>query len=251
MKIIGFENLGNTCYINSVLQCFIYNKDFHELVQFDENLKQLVKIINDEPGKFDLKLFINSFENFKQFEQQDAHEFITIFLDKLKDKFFFYHGQTKTCIKCCNCKTTKFVYEDFNSINLNLNVSVIDSFVNYLKKEINDDPNNLYFCDICKSNQISKKKIILNILPKTLIIVLKRYSSRNEIIINEILNIQENDTVKVYYLKSVINHFGNLQNGHYNTTLINETSNVIIDDNKMFKFSNFKDAYILFYQIKY
>ena len=107
MKILGFENLGNTCYVNSVLQCFIYNEDFQELVKTDTNLAELIKTVNGEPGKFDLKLFINSFGKFKRFEQQDAHEFITDLLDKIKDIYHFYHGQTKNVVKCSNCKTVK------------------------------------------------------------------------------------------------------------------------------------------------
>ena len=246
MKILGFENLGNTCYINSVLQCFIYNKDFQELVKSDTNLSELIKAVNGEPGKFDLKLFINSFENFKMFEPQDAHEFITVFLDKIKDIYHFYHGQTKNVVKCSNCKTVKNTYEDFNSINLNLNESVINSFLEYLKKEINDDPQNLYYCETCKSNQISKKKIILNILPKNLIIVLKRYKVLScNFTIDTVLNIKNGDNIAIYNLKSVINHYGNEINGHYNTTIVDE--NVTIDDNKLFKFSNYNDAYILFY----
>jgi ubiquitin C-terminal hydrolase len=246
MKFIGFENLGNTCYINSVLQCFIYNEDFQELVKLDANLSELIKAVNGEPGKFDLKLFIKSFEKFKQFEPQDAHEFITDFLDKIKDTHHFYHGQTKNVIKCLNCKTEKNTYEDFNSINLNLNLSVVNSFLDYLKKEIQNDPNNLYYCETCKSNQISKKKIILNILPKNLIIVLKRYLIKeNNFIIDTVLNIKNGDNITIYNLKSVINHYGNEINGHYTTTIVDEK--VTIDDNRLFKFCNYNDAYILFY----
>lgn len=248
MKILGFENLGNTCYVNSVLQCFMYNEDFQELVKSDTNLSQLVKILNNEPGKFDLKLFINSFGKFKKFEQQDAHEFITDLLDKIKDTHHFYHGQTKNIVKCTKCKTIKNIYEDFNSINLNVNISVISSFLDYLKNETHNDPDNLYYCETCKCNQISKKKIILNILPKNLIIVLKRYLVKSQdFIIDTVLNIKNGDNIVIYNLISVINHIGNETNGHYTTTIVNEK--VTVDDNRLFKFSNYNDAYILFYSL--
>ena len=248
MKIVGFPNLGNTCYVNSVLQSFIYNKDFQEFINKSEydNLKQLVKLVNGEECNFDMDAFINSFEQFKRFEQQDAHEFITIFLDKFNfEKENIYHGQTKTTIICDCCKNIKDVFETFNSINLDINKNISESFKTYLKSEINDDPDNLYFCDTCKDNKISKKKISLSILPKNLIIVIKRYTLTSLEKIEDTLYINLDSEIKTYKLKSIINHYGNFNYGHYTATL--PEHGVSIDDNQFNNLFDIKNAYILFY----
>ena len=97
MKIVTFSNLGNTCYINSVLQCFIYNSFFQKHVLHELhtciNLIDLSK--NDERVcvVYNLTSFLSFLftkkKQFKQFQQNDAHEFLIEFLDILTQTF---HG---------------------------------------------------------------------------------------------------------------------------------------------------------------
>jgi ubiquitin C-terminal hydrolase len=291
MKITVFPNLGNTCYLNSVLQCFIYNKDFQEILK--EYDSPFVNCLNHIINKIDLnsnneynaclcniKEIIDLFP-FRRFEQQDAHECIIAFLELLIKECPYksspstltdsweklntspcvpiYHGQTKTYIRCLKCKTMKNIFEEFNSINLNIPIessNLIDLFIKYLEKEVHDDSENLYYCETCNSNEIYEKKISLNKLPKVLIIVLKRYTFTGNKIISEVtfgnvLKIRESESndIKEYKLKSIINHTGNLYNGHYtNYNIINDKCLFIDDEYVKIQDYNCKDAYILFYE---
>jgi len=286
MKIPVFPNLGNTCFISSVLQCFIHNKEFKQTLEFVnspfiDELKKVCEIVDTtNDGKF-VAMFYNinnvlDFLPFERFEQQDAHECILLFLelltkdppiilenplngtDDIANPFIgMYYGQTKNSVHCLTCKNNKFVFEDFSSINLNVpleNSSIINLFVKYLEKELHEQEN-LYFCETCNSLNPYEKKINLYKLPKVLIIVLKRYTSNGtkilaDIEIDETLVIKESisGTIKKYHLKGIINHFGNLYNGHY-TNFIHNCAWLNIDDERV-KMDNYdsKNAYILFYE---
>ena len=272
MKINLFPNLGNTCYLNSVLQCFVYNKKFQNFIKeklnvpFVNALKKIIENVDlSDDGEYNAHLlnlnFLMEYFPFKRFEQQDAHECILSFLDLIKETENLYHGETKTTVRCLKCKNVKNIFEEFNSINLNIppeNTNLTDLFVKYLDKEIHNDPDNLYFCETCKSNEPFEKKINLNKLPSNIIFVLKRYNVDNvdnvdkintEVTFQNNIKIKHFNIIKEYTLKSMINHTGNLYNGHY-------TNYVIINDNCFFIDDDFikkepykcKDAYILFYE---
>jgi ubiquitin C-terminal hydrolase len=292
MKLITFPNLGNTCYINSVLQCFIYNPFFRKFCDIPDLKKIILEsdiIKNNENLNvvYNLTTFINSFfhksTQFKRYEQNDAHEFLTTFLDMLlteihgrmdtvelnnkewnefvKNNNFSpfineYHGQSKLSIMCQHCKNVSHSFESFNTINLipEKSKSVSDLLIDYFANVTHSDPSNLYFCDKCNSKQISKHKQGLHILPNTLIIVLKRYTSsgtkiKNEIILDKCLNIKDK-SIKKYSLVGVVNHQGNLFNGHYNADILINESWYHFDDENIsvtdFNYSN-PNAYILFY----
>jgi ubiquitin C-terminal hydrolase len=206
----GLVNLGNTCYLNSVLQCFIYSKSFKEFI--NENSTKIIiqalqeiittdqKVVN--PQKFVLS-FIKEKPWFSGFEQNDSHEFLIVFLDLLltltkKDiinhsyswkKFKSshdlkliqgYYGEMKTTVICDECKNKSITYSEFNTINLNIpqkENDLIDLFSNFLSPEEQNDPENLFFCEKCAKNTKSIKKYCINRLPNNLIIILNRYSS--------------------------------------------------------------------------
>ena len=78
MKLVTFPNLGNTCYLNSILQCFINNNHFQNIIKnkTDKNeflieLETIIKLIdltvNDETVsiKYNLTNFIQIKNNFR------------------------------------------------------------------------------------------------------------------------------------------------------------------------------------------
>lgn len=265
MILAGFYNTGNTCYINSVLQCFVNDKAFRNNIikkclvntNLSEKyliLKTIIERINlkDDESRIVVKINIDQYNNlffksglFRKFEQHDAHEFLLKILEEYEEDLKnICYGKLKLSIKCNSCKTVKNVIEEFNTLNLTIDkdevLSIYDLFNNYFKKETHDDPKNLYYCENCKCNTVSEHKTTLWKLPKKIIVNLKRYSMSGHKLNTKIkypidsLMVRESESNKVYNysLENIIYHFGNSTNGHYvNSSKINNEWYLIDDDN--------------------
>ena len=263
MKIPVFQNLGNTCYLNSVLQCLVYNPALKNLDpsgnEIVVELNKISSLVDTTSNGENLAVIYNLRDlikllPFKRFEQQDAHECIMILLDSIlpfiKPE---YYGETQTNIHCRQCKTVTSIYEDFNCINLTVSTepsNLTDMLIKYFEKE-----NITNYCEKCESLNNYEKKVCLNRLAKNLIIVLKRYTFTGSKIltnieIDNVLKLREisSGEVKTYTLCSTINHFGNLYNGHYTNFVFLNNRWMYIDD-QVVQLGDFnsENVYILFY----
>jgi ubiquitin C-terminal hydrolase len=96
MSIKGFNNIGNTCYLNAGLQMLLHNKDLCNLIlknTSNQFLKEIGNFIieynsdNNTPiTPILIKNFVTKKNNmFRNFNQHDASEFIIFMLDALND----------------------------------------------------------------------------------------------------------------------------------------------------------------------
>lgn len=290
----GFKNFGNTCYFNSLLQCIINckfimeflineNKPSNELqLFFKEQFIKYIKIYNDEKdNEFKNEISTFSFEvlkylckkyNHNIYQQQSTCEFFLYLIEELGIEHFF-KIKHKIDIHCKNCKNiSSSVDESFHFEMFDQNIDKIDINDFIYSTHIIDD----YKCSNCKT--VSKaiyEKTAINI-SKYFVIILNKYfnkenihfpnefnllvkdiySQDNILKTSERVNLEDKPEKCSWNNISQIEHYGNINSGHY-IALCKRADNIIkLDDEKVVflddceELYSSKNTYMIFYEKK-
>lgn len=173
---LGLKNLGNSCYLNSVLQCLTYTPPLANfcLRQQHSSLcdsttprdcpfcmleKQIARSLSldvtlDAPAKIQNSLRVYA-DHFRGGRQEDAHEFLRYVIDAcgnnttsssvVKDIF---GGALQSQVKCLSCGFESNKVDEIMDISLDIlhSCSLNDAMVKFFQPEVLDG-NNKYKCD--------------------------------------------------------------------------------------------------------
>ena len=290
----GLQNIGNTCAINSLIQC-IYSVDIFRTILLQQNINnsisfELLDIFSKfqqghsiTPNGFVHKL-ISVFEGFFiPGEQFDIGELWILLADKISEELNVpnksqpankieeqvyrlnsnkssdwqtaIQGVNISITKCNTCNEDVINTDLFTvlTLDLNANIEISQMILSFFKVEDLTE----WSCDKCK-NKGGKKQYQIYKLPHVLCILIKRFNNNFQKLENPVnipldLNIHTDVGHYYYKLKSIGNHFGNYNGGHYNAIVCNQTWKFIddlniqnIDTNQFTQNNQF--AYILFYE---
>ncbi|GAB2289094.1 hypothetical protein Dimus_023395 [Dionaea muscipula] len=213
----GLANLGNTCFLNSVLQCLTYTEPLAAYLQSGKHknscrmigfcalcaIQSHVSHALQAPGRIlvpkDLVSNLRCISrNFHNARQEDAHEYMihllesmhkcclpsgvptespTAYEKSLVHKIF--GGRLRSRVKCLQCFNCSDKFDPF--LDLSLEILKTDSLnkalLHFIATEKLDDGEQQYLCEKCKEKVKALKQLTVDKAPYVLTIHLKRFGS--------------------------------------------------------------------------
>ncbi|EEB08283.2 ubiquitin carboxy terminal hydrolase Ubp4 [Schizosaccharomyces japonicus yFS275] len=192
----------------------------------------------------------------------------------IADLFF---GQLASQIKCLTCQRTSTTFAPFSSLALPIKDTTtsctLETCISAFSMQEVLQGNNAWHCPKCDVPRDAKKTMSVSRLPSVLIFQLKRFrmigtthrkietSLEFKKRISSGMIVPPSFQSSIYYepvdyeLFAFVNHYGDLENGHYTATVFHNYDWYYCDDAIVqpvtdFKriYQNFSTAYILFYQ---
>ncbi|GLJ21663.1 hypothetical protein SUGI_0403510 [Cryptomeria japonica] len=213
----GLANLGNTCFLNSVLQCLTYTEPLAAYLQSGRHkiacrasgfcamcaiqnhvmnaLSSSGKILSPSHLVKHLPCISRSFRISRQ---EDAHEYMVMLMESMHrcslpsgivsespsayEKSLvhkIFGGRLRSQVKCRQCSHCSNTYEPF--LDLSLEISQSDSLLkmlsNFTAVEQLEGGEKIYECERCKVKVQAVKQFTVDKVPHVLAIHLKRFDS--------------------------------------------------------------------------